>query len=56
MSPLIGLSKLADLLASGEPPVLLDVRWRLGAPPGIESYLAGAGTTRTRITAGPGHA
>jgi thiosulfate/3-mercaptopyruvate sulfurtransferase len=23
------------------PPVLLDVRWRLGGPPGIESYLAG---------------
>jgi len=25
----------------GEPPVVLDVRWRLGGPPGIDSYRAG---------------
>jgi thiosulfate/3-mercaptopyruvate sulfurtransferase len=25
----------------GDPPVLLDVRWRLGGPPGIDSYRAG---------------
>jgi thiosulfate/3-mercaptopyruvate sulfurtransferase len=39
--PLIGQQELAGLLASGRPPVLLDVRWRLGGPPGIDSYLAG---------------
>jgi thiosulfate/3-mercaptopyruvate sulfurtransferase len=31
----------AESLASGAPPVLLDVRWRLGGPPGIDSYRAG---------------
>ena len=41
--PLIGPAELAALLA-GPParrPVLLDVRWRLGGPPGRDSYLAG---------------
>jgi thiosulfate/3-mercaptopyruvate sulfurtransferase len=39
--PLISVAALASLLGSADPPVLLDVRWRLGAPPGIDSYLAG---------------
>jgi len=29
------------MLESVEPPAVLDVRWRLGGPPGIDSYLAG---------------
>lgn len=46
--PLISVTDLVALLASGpEPssrpggPLLLDVRWRLGGPPGIEAYRAG---------------
>jgi thiosulfate/3-mercaptopyruvate sulfurtransferase len=39
--PLISVAGLASRLGSAEPPVLLDVRWRLGGPPGIDSYLAG---------------
>jgi thiosulfate/3-mercaptopyruvate sulfurtransferase len=39
--PLIDVASLVGELASDEPPVLLDVRWRLGGPPGIESYRAG---------------
>jgi thiosulfate/3-mercaptopyruvate sulfurtransferase len=39
--PLIGVEALAAELAGGAPPVLLDVRWRLGGPPGIDSYRAG---------------
>lgn len=39
--PLVSRAELADLLASPAPPVVLDVRWRLGGPPGIDSYLAG---------------
>jgi thiosulfate/3-mercaptopyruvate sulfurtransferase len=39
--PLISVSSLAAALAGEAPPVLLDVRWRLGGPPGIESYQAG---------------
>jgi thiosulfate/3-mercaptopyruvate sulfurtransferase len=39
---LISVDELARLLASAGPaPVLLDVRWRLAGPPGIESYQAG---------------
>jgi thiosulfate/3-mercaptopyruvate sulfurtransferase len=41
ISPLIDVQSLAAELASAAPPVLLDVRWRLGGPPGIESYHAG---------------
>jgi len=40
-SPLIDQTELAAQLLSGQPPVLLDIRWRLGGPPGIDSYLAG---------------
>jgi thiosulfate/3-mercaptopyruvate sulfurtransferase len=39
--PLISVAGLASRLGSAEPPALLDVRWRLGGPPGIHSYLAG---------------
>jgi len=39
--PLVDVESLARELAGGTPPVLLDVRWRLGGPPGIDSYRAG---------------
>jgi thiosulfate/3-mercaptopyruvate sulfurtransferase len=39
--PLIDVGTLASELSGGTPPVLLDVRWRLGGPPGIDSYRAG---------------
>jgi thiosulfate/3-mercaptopyruvate sulfurtransferase len=32
---------LADLLIGDEPPVVLDVRWRLGGPPGLAEYRRG---------------
>jgi thiosulfate/3-mercaptopyruvate sulfurtransferase len=38
---LVSTSDLAELIAGGRPPVLLDVRWALGGPPGRESYVAG---------------
>jgi thiosulfate/3-mercaptopyruvate sulfurtransferase len=38
---LITAGELAGLLAAGSPPALLDVRWRLGGPPGRELYQAG---------------
>jgi thiosulfate/3-mercaptopyruvate sulfurtransferase len=40
-SPLISAGELADALAGPVPPTLIDVRWRLGGPPGIEAYRAG---------------
>jgi len=40
-SPLIGAAELAARLDSAGAPALLDVRWQLGGPPGIESYLTG---------------
>ena len=39
--PLTDVGALARALAGPAPPVLLDVRWRLGGPPGIDAYLAG---------------
>jgi len=39
--PLTDVSALARALAGPAPPVLLDVRWRLGGPPGIDAYRAG---------------
>jgi thiosulfate/3-mercaptopyruvate sulfurtransferase len=39
--PLVDAGSLAVELAGDVPPVLLDVRWRLGGPPGIDSYRAG---------------
>ncbi len=39
--PLISVSELAAVLESDAPPALLDVRWKIGGPPGIDSYRAG---------------
>jgi thiosulfate/3-mercaptopyruvate sulfurtransferase len=39
--PLIDVESLASELSGSAAPVLLDVRWRLGGPPGIDSYRAG---------------
>ena len=39
--PLISPADLAEALAGEEPPVVIDVRWRLGGPPGLDSYRAG---------------
>jgi thiosulfate/3-mercaptopyruvate sulfurtransferase len=39
--PLISAAGLAEVLAGEEPPVVIDVRWRLGGPPGLDSYRAG---------------
>jgi thiosulfate/3-mercaptopyruvate sulfurtransferase len=39
--PLTDVPAVARALAGQSPPVLLDVRWRLGGPPGIDSYRAG---------------
>jgi thiosulfate/3-mercaptopyruvate sulfurtransferase len=39
--PLASVPELAGALAGAQPPVVLDVRWRLAGPPGIESYRAG---------------
>lgn len=41
MRILVSTSELAAALLNSPPPVLLDVRWALGGPPGRESYLAG---------------
>ena len=38
---LITAAELAAALDSDRPPVVLDVRWRLGGPPGHEEYLRG---------------
>jgi thiosulfate/3-mercaptopyruvate sulfurtransferase len=40
-SLLVSVAELADALAGGEPPAVIDIRWRLGGPPGIDSYRAG---------------
>src|ERR1700722_8889353 len=39
--PLITVAGLAAALGTVPPPAVLDVRWRLGGPPGLGSYLAG---------------
>jgi thiosulfate/3-mercaptopyruvate sulfurtransferase len=41
MSPLITVAALAGALTTAAPPTLIDARWRLGGPPGIDSYRAG---------------
>jgi thiosulfate/3-mercaptopyruvate sulfurtransferase len=38
---LISVTELTEELVSDRRPALLDVRWRLGGPPGIEAYQAG---------------
>lgn len=40
-TPLVSSADLTALLAGPRPPVLLDVRWRLGGPPGRQEYDAG---------------
>src|SRR5918992_2442681 len=39
--PLIDVPSLARLIRDTSPPVVLDVRWHLGGPPGIEVYRKG---------------
>src|SRR5437660_897729 len=39
--PLTDVGTLARARAGPAAPVLLDIRWRLGGPPGIDSYRAG---------------
>lgn len=41
MTAIISVPQLADDLAAGEEPVLLDVRYRLGGPPGLPLYREG---------------
>ncbi|MFI8327258.1 sulfurtransferase [Streptomyces sp. NPDC085529] len=41
MKPIISASELASESAGPRPPVLLDVRWTLGGPPGRPAYEAG---------------
>ncbi|SFC68084.1 thiosulfate/3-mercaptopyruvate sulfurtransferase [Nocardioides terrae] len=41
MEVLITAPELAAALGSARPPVVLDVRWKLGGPPGHEDYLRG---------------
>lgn len=41
MTAITSASALADELAAGDPPVLLDVRWQLGGPHGRPDYEAG---------------
>lgn len=41
MHPLVDTRTLADMLESGTPPALLDVRWRLVGSPGEASYREG---------------
>ncbi len=41
MHPLIGVTSLAAILSDDPPPVVLDIRWRLGGPPGIDTYRQG---------------
>jgi thiosulfate/3-mercaptopyruvate sulfurtransferase len=41
MTPIVSVTDLAAALRGAEPPVLLDVRWRLGGPPGAELYRQG---------------
>lgn len=38
---LVDVRTLAQSLSGPNPPTLIDVRWRLGGPPGREDYLAG---------------
>ncbi|WP_045305561.1 sulfurtransferase [Saccharothrix sp. ST-888] len=40
-SPLVSVAELATALDSADPPVLLDIRWQLGGPPGAGEFAAG---------------
>ena len=55
---LVSVESLAANLASGPGPVVLDVRWHLGGPPGVDSYRRGHVPTAVftdldRVLAGP---
>jgi thiosulfate/3-mercaptopyruvate sulfurtransferase len=39
--PLISTQELADALVGPRPPVVLDIRWALGGPPGVGQYRIG---------------
>ena len=41
VTPLISAAQLADALQAGSPITILDVRWALGGPPGIEEFASG---------------
>ena len=41
MTPLIDAADLAAALSSSTPPRVLDVRWKLGGPPGAQEYAKG---------------
>jgi thiosulfate/3-mercaptopyruvate sulfurtransferase len=41
VTPLITVDELAAALAAARRPALLDVRWRLAGPPGLETYRSG---------------
>ncbi|MEV4944738.1 sulfurtransferase [Streptomyces sp. NPDC053755] len=41
MKPIISASELVSESVGARPPVLLDVRWQLGGPPGLPAYEAG---------------
>jgi thiosulfate/3-mercaptopyruvate sulfurtransferase len=41
LAPLVDAVALKEMLSSASPPALLDVRWKLGGPPGREIYLSG---------------
>ncbi len=41
VSPLLDRHELATRLATPRPPVVLDVRWTLGGPPGLDAYRLG---------------
>jgi thiosulfate/3-mercaptopyruvate sulfurtransferase len=41
LAPLVDADALTEMLSSSSPPVLLDVRWKLGGPPAHEIYMAG---------------
>lgn len=41
VDPLIDASELADALNASRPPRVLDVRWKLGGPPGLGEYEQG---------------
>ena len=41
VSPLLDCHDLATRLATSDPPIVLDVRWTLGGPPGLDEYHRG---------------
>jgi thiosulfate/3-mercaptopyruvate sulfurtransferase len=40
-NPLTDVTSLARSMEGPQPPVLLDIRWRIGGPPGADAYRAG---------------